>query len=216
MKPKEVKVAILARVSTQKQETDRQVEELKEIARNNKWKVIKVIREVVSGVSKVRTGLDEALALAESGKIDKILVHEISRIARRNSAAHDFLERLTEVGVSIYLHSYRLETLLPSGRRNDAASLIYSVMSDMARAEREMLRDRVLSGLAEARRKGELIDPDFRLGRPPGSGKLSKKQFLTKHPDVIEALRLGGGVRAVARATGKSPNTVMKVKAMVA
>jgi len=210
MKPKEVKVAILARVSTQAQETDRQVSELKEVARNNKWKVVKVIREVVSGVSKVRTGLDEALALAESGKIDKILVHEISRIARRNSAAHDFLERLTEVGVSIYLHSYRLETLLPGGKRNDAASLIYSVMSDMARAEREMLRDRVASGLAEARRKG------VRLGRPPGSGKLSKKKLLAKHPDVIEALRFGGGIRAVARATGKSPNTVMKVKAMVA
>ena len=204
------KVAILARVSTQAQETDRQVTELINEAETRGWDVIKVIREVASGAASSRTGIDEALELAESGKISKILVHEISRIARKNSAAHDFLERLTKIGVSIYLHSYRLETLLPGGKRNDAASLIYSVMSDMARAEREMLRDRVASGLAEARRKG------VRLGRPPGSGKLSKEKLLAKHKDIVEAIKLGGGIRAIARATGKSANTVMKVKSMVA
>ena len=204
------KVAILARVSTQAQETDRQVTELINEAETRGWDVIKVIREVASGAASSRTGIDEALELAESGKISKILVHEISRIARKNSAAHDFLERLTKIGVSIYLHSYRLETLLPGGKRNDAASLIYSVMSDMARAEREMLRDRVASGLAEARRKG------VRLGRPPGSGKLSKEKLLAKHKDIVEAIKLGGGIRAIARATGKAANTVMKVKSMVA
>tara|TARA_Y100001963_G_C6763801_1_gene441084 strand:+ start:276 stop:899 length:624 start_codon:yes stop_codon:yes gene_type:complete len=204
------KVAILARVSTQAQETDRQVTELINEAETRGWDVIKVIREVASGAASSRTGIDEALELAESGKVSKILVHEISRIARKNSAAHDFLERLTKIGVSIYLHSYRLETLLPGGKRNDAASLIYSVMSDMARAEREMLRDRVASGLAEARRKG------VRLGRPPGSGKLSKEKLLAKHKDIVEAIKLGGGIRAIARATGKSANTVMKVKSMVA
>ena len=204
------KVAILARVSTQAQETDRQVTELINEAETRGWDVIKVIREVASGAASSRTGIDEALELAESGKVSKILVHEISRIARKNSAAHDFLERLTKIGVSIYLHSYRLETLLPGGKRNDAASLIYSVMSDMARAEREMLRDRAASGLAEARRKG------VRLGRPPGSGKLSKEKLLAKHKDIVEAIKLGGGIRAIARATGKSANTVMKVKSMVA
>lgn len=48
------------------------------------------------------------------------------------------------------------------------------------------------------------------LGRP--KGKVSDKDFLKKHKDVVKALELGGTLRGVAKATGKAVNTVVKVK----
>ena len=53
--------------------------------------------------------------LAAAGKIRKVLVHEISRLGRRNSVTHKFVETLENHGVSLYWHAQGIETLLPSG-----------------------------------------------------------------------------------------------------
>ena len=150
-----IPVAILVRVSTQKQETDRQIHELTHICATNNWTPIEVIQETISGASTLRPGLDRAIELARTKQVRKIVVHEVSRVARKNSTAHKFIEDLADLGVSLYWHSQRIETLLPDGRRNPAASIMFSLLAEMARAERETLRDRVISGLQEARRKGK-------------------------------------------------------------
>ena len=95
-------VAIIVRVSTTKQENDRQIHELTEVAKRNQWDVVEVIEEKVSGNSRERSGLDRAVELARTHAIQKVLVHEVSRVARRNSVAHQFLETLSELGVSLY------------------------------------------------------------------------------------------------------------------
>ncbi len=61
---------------------------------------------------------------------------------------------LTEHGVSLYWHQQGIETLLANGKRNLAAGLIFALLSEMARAERETLSERVRSGLQAARRNG--------------------------------------------------------------
>ncbi len=101
-------------------------------------------------------------------------MHEISRIARRNSVAHKFVETLETHGVSLYWHAQGIETLLPNGKRNPAAGIMLALLAEMARAELETLRARIASGLAEARRNGK------KLGRPVGSS-LSRAVFLQKH-----------------------------------
>lgn len=65
---------------------------------------------------------------------------------------------LEALGVSLYWHAQRIETLLPSGRRNPAASIMFSLLAEMARNERETLVERIKSGLAEARRKGHRLE----------------------------------------------------------
>ena len=79
------------------------------------------------------------------------LVHEISRLARRNSVAHRFVETLEECGVSLYWHAQGIETLLPNGKRNPAAGIMLALLAEMARNQTETLRERINSGLAEAR-----------------------------------------------------------------
>src|SRR6266566_2446113 len=168
-----VPVVILVRVSTVKQETDRQISELRAYAKAKGYDVVEVCRETVSGTANgdERHGLRRAEALALEGKVKKVLVHEISRLARRNSVAHQFVETLEECGVSLYWQAKGIETLLPNGKRNPAAGIMLALLAEMARSEGEVLRERIKSGLAEARRKG------VKLGRPKGT-TLSRDQFL--------------------------------------
>ncbi len=206
-----VPVAILVRVSTVKQETDRQISELQEHATRKNYEVIEICRETVSGRAKEsdRHGLKRAEELAASGKIKKILVHEVSRLARRNSVTHKFVETLEECGVSLYWHAQGVETLLQNGKRNPAAGIMLALLAEMARNEIETLSERIQSGLAEARRKG------VKLGRPTGAA-LSRDLFLQKHKDILRHLKAGHSVRHTAKISGKGVSTVQRVKRVVA
>ena len=103
MEKLQVPVAILVRVSTAKQETARQISELRQYADGKGYEVLEVCEETVSGSAgdDERHGLHRAAQLAREGHIKKVLVHEISRIARRNSVAHRFVETLEDCGVSL-------------------------------------------------------------------------------------------------------------------
>jgi DNA invertase Pin-like site-specific DNA recombinase len=143
-KSKRIPVVILVRVSTVKQETDRQISELSAYAKSKGYRVVEICRETISGTDNGdhRYGLKRAEELAVEGKVKKVLVHEISRLARRNSVAHHFVETLEENGVSLYWHAQGIETLLPNGKRNPAAGIMLALLAEMARAEVETLRER--------------------------------------------------------------------------
>jgi DNA invertase Pin-like site-specific DNA recombinase len=206
-----IPVVILVRVSTLKQENDRQISELQAYADSKGFEVVEICQEQVSGNADEsdRHGLHRAEELARAGMINKVLVHEVSRLARRNSIAHGFIETLEALNVSLYWHQQGIETLLPNGKRNPAAGIMFALLAEMARAERETLSERIKSGLAEARRKGR------KLGRPAGSTD-SAKEFLAKHPDIIRRLKEGQSVRNTAKITGKGGSTVQRVKAALA
>ena len=201
-----IPVAILVRVSTVKQETQRQISELQTYAERQRYEVIEVCRETVSGGADDadRHALRRIEALAREGRIRKVLVHEISRLARKNSVAHRFVETLEACGVSLYWNAQCVETLLPDGRRNPAAGIMLALLAEMARSEVETLRARINSGLAQARRNG------VTLGRPKGS-TLPPATFLQKHKDVSRLLRLGHSVRNAAKIAGKGVSTVQRV-----
>ncbi|HYR22314.1 MAG TPA: recombinase family protein [Chthoniobacterales bacterium] len=203
-----IPVVILVRVSTVKQETARQISELQQYAANKNYHVVEVCQETISGsaADDDRHGLRRAEELAVSGKIKKVLVHEVSRVARRNSVAHRFVETLEDYGVSLYWHAQGIETLLPNGKRNPAAGIMLALLAEMARNESETLRERIKSGLAIARERGVV------LGRRKGT-TLSPEQFLQKHRDIVRRLKAGQSVRNAAKITAKGISTVQRVKA---
>jgi DNA invertase Pin-like site-specific DNA recombinase len=204
-----IPVALLVRVSTSRQDTDRQEHELREVAERAGWSVVATIRQQVSGASRHRPDIEQVLALAQAGEIQKVLVHEVSRLGRRPALVHGTVEKLHDAGASLYWHSQRIETLLPDGRRNPAAGIMLAVMAEMAQAERETLIERINSGLAEARRKGKA------LGRPAGT-TMDRGALLAKHADVVRQLKAGKSVRDVAAITGKGTSTVKRVKKAMA
>ena len=204
-----IPVALFVRVSTNRQETDRQITELRNFSEARNWEVVEVVEEAgVSGSSHNRPGLDRLMELARDKKIRKIVVHEISRLGRRNSVAHKFLEDVTELGVSIFWLSQQVDTLLENGKRNPMAMLMFAFLAENARAEKELMVERVRSGMAEARRKGT------HLGRRKGTTE-SDDAILEKHPDVVRRLKEGQSVRNTAKLVNKSPVTVLKVKRIV-
>lgn len=205
-----IPVAILVRVSTSKQETKRQVNELTQYAQSKGYLIVEVCKETISGSAgdDEREGLRRVEELAAAGQIQKVLVHEISRLARRNSVAHKFVETLEHYGVSLYWHAQGIETLLPDGKRNPAAGIMLALLAEMARSEVEVLKARINSGLAEARRRGQ------RLGRPAGT-TLAPSAFLQKHKDIVRLLKSGQSVRNAATIAGKGTSTVQRVKALV-
>jgi DNA invertase Pin-like site-specific DNA recombinase len=205
---KDIPVAILVRVSTKRQETERQIQDLRAVAESKGWAVVEIIREQITGSTRLREALNQVIAMAESGHIKKVLVHEVSRVARRNSVAHDFLERLEDAKVSLYWHAQAIETLLPNGKRNPAAGVMFALLAEMARAEKETLVERIVSGLAEARRRGRT------LGRPVGSC-IDVADLLLKHSDIVRGVKAGKSMRDVAARTGKSLSTVKRVKAVM-
>jgi DNA invertase Pin-like site-specific DNA recombinase len=211
MRKAKIPVVILVRVSTVKQETSRQISELRAYAASKGYQIVEICRETISGNANgdERHGLRRAEALAIEGKVKKVLVHEISRLARRNSVAHHFVETLEECGVSLYWHAQGIETLLPNGKRNPAAGIMLALLAEMARSEGEVLRERIKSGLAEARRKG------VKLGRPKGT-TLDHDAFLRKHKDIVRLLKSRHSVRNAAKIVGKGVSTVQRVKMAMA
>jgi DNA invertase Pin-like site-specific DNA recombinase len=123
--------------------------------------------------------------------------------------AHRFVETLGECGVSLYWHAQGIETLLPNGKRNPSAGIMLALLAEMACSEVETLRERIKSGLAQAKRKG------IKLGRPKGT-TLGREPFLGKHKDILRQLKAGQSVRNAAKITGKGASTVQRVKLALA
>jgi DNA invertase Pin-like site-specific DNA recombinase len=205
-----VPVAILVRVSTNKQESNRQLHELNALAESKGWKVVEVLEETVSGNANLedRPALKRIVKLADTGEIKKLLIHEVSRLSRRPSVALTFVEVLEGLRVSVYWHAQGIETLLPNGKRNPTAALMLAVLAEMAKAERETLRERIMSGLEQARREGR------KLGRPAGS-VTGRDPYLQKHQRVVRLLRQGMSIRNIASVAGVDKGTVCRVKGML-
>ena len=204
-----IPVALFARVSSNTQDCNRQLADLSSVANRNGWLVVSTITTIVSGSKKRRSereDINQLIELAKARKIKKVLISEVSRLGRRSSETYMLLEQLTELGISIYVHNYGMETLLANGKRNPAASLIFVIFNEQARTEVELLSERIRSGQAEAKRQGKHI------GRKSGSFK-SIEQIKSEYPKVIKYLETGTyTIREIAQLAGVANGTVMKVK----
>jgi DNA invertase Pin-like site-specific DNA recombinase len=198
-------VAIFVRVSKQSQDYQRQISDLQAYATRQGYEVVKVISEKISGAADNREGIAELLELVESGQIQKVLVSEVSRLGRKTSEVLQVVDELTDQGVSIYVQNFGMETLLPNGKRNSAAGIIFTLLAEFARMERETMIERINSGLAEAKRIGK------KFGRPEGS-TMTQAELLEKYPKVVKLLKQGQSIRNTAAIAGVSSKTVEKVK----
>jgi DNA invertase Pin-like site-specific DNA recombinase len=200
-----VNVAIFVRVSRQDQQYDRQVSELTEFAAAMKYQVVSVISEKISGAkkNKDRPGVTELLKLARSRAIEKVLVSEVSRLGRDARETNELLCELTDLKVSIFTKNFGLETLV-NGKKNPIAALIFGIIKELAEYERELLRERIISGQDEARRKGK------KIGRAEGSIKIDA-ELLKEYPTVVKKLRDNYSIRETAKLCDVSPGTVQKV-----
>jgi len=199
------RAAILARVSTSDQSVDRQISELTIYADSKQLEIVEVLTETISGAKKnsERAAIQKLITLAESKKINKVLVHEVSRLGRDTAQVLETLEKLHKLNVSVVVLNYQLETLNADGTQNSMAQFLLTILADIGRMERLTLIERINSGLAEAKRKGKV------LGRPEGY----KKDLLKEHSKVAKHLKEGRSIAETAAICGVGKSTVQRVRA---
>ena len=197
---------IFVRVSKKEQDYQRQVEDLRAVAQSQAVQVVAEISEKISGAKRnqEREGIQQLLELSRRGAIQKVLVSEVSRLGRSTVEVLQIVEELTQLGISIYVQNFGLETL-KNGKRNPVTQFMFTLLAEFARLERETLRERILSGMDEARRQG------ITIGRPVGATE-EKAVFLKKYAAVARQLRAGLSVRKTAKLCDVASNTVRKVK----
>lgn len=204
---KKIQACIYARVSTNGQEFDRQIAELRQYADRMGYEVVKEFSEKISGAKKVeeRAALVELLSYVEEHHVDKVLIYECSRLSRRAVDFLSVIDTLTNLKISVYIHQNGLETLLPSGTPNPIAQLVLGILAQFNSMERSLIRSRMESGYNHYRSLGG------RVGRKEGYRK-SDEQMRTQYQNEIKLLRKGLSLRNVNAITHTSINTLRKIK----
>jgi DNA invertase Pin-like site-specific DNA recombinase len=157
------KAAIYARVSTWDQNTlPIQLKDCRDFAKKRGWELVHSESETASGVKK-RPSRDVIIKLARQRKIDVVIVWKLDRWGRSVSDVTTTLEELTSLGVSFVSINEALDFTTTIGK---AMSGLLAVFAEL---ERDFLRERVIAGIEEARRKGKSI------GRPEISEAKKKK-----------------------------------------
>jgi DNA invertase Pin-like site-specific DNA recombinase len=169
------RAALYCRVSTDGQTTQPQEAELREIAERARWQITQVyIDQGISGARgrKDRPALDRMLRDCARRRFDLVAVTAVDRLGRSLGDLLSILGDIHAAGADLFIRREGFDTTSPSGRMS------FSLMGLFAEFERNLIRERVLTGLARARARGQ------RLGRP--------RMPEAKRAQVRAALEAGG------------------------
>lgn len=207
------KVALLVRVSTDKQDYQRQIVELSQYCSKVGWEVAETFANKVSGAKKNedREEVQSLIEYVKTNEIRRVVCLEISRLGRNTLEALKIIQTLNENGVSLYVKNYNLETLTEDGKVNPIASLICTILLEIASMERLTIKERMESGrkqyIEKCRREG------IKMGRPATYRK-SEESYKEQYQKEISLLRKGISLSNVSKITGTSINTLRKVKSL--
>ncbi|HEY2159384.1 MAG TPA: recombinase family protein [Isosphaeraceae bacterium] len=185
-----MRAGLYARVSTHDQQTlGLQAEAMAAYIRNRGWVAARRIEDIGSG-SKERRGRESLLMAARRREIDVIVVWRLDRWGRSVADLMATLRELTELGVGFVSLTEALDLTTPSGRA------MAGMLAIFAELEREILRERVRAGIAQARKEGR---PHGR----PRTASLKADEVLRLKAERVShseiARRLGIGRTSVRR-----------------
>ena len=167
-----------------------QTRELREYCERRGWKIAgEYVDAGVSGAKERRPKLDALLAECRRRRVDAVVVYRYDRFARSLRQLVNALEEFRSLGIEFISLHEGVDTSTPNGR------LVFGIFASIAEFERELIRDRVKSGIAAARSKGK------RLGRPRGTADAAR----------IAALRASGASWSrITRELGVSAGTAKR------
>lgn len=190
------KAALYCRVSTADQTCARQEIDLRAYARKAGYKIVGVWKETASGAKDDRPERKHVLALAQARKIDVILVTELTRWGRSLLDLVHTLQELQTWSISLIAQTgLQFDLSTPQGK------LIAAMMAALAEFERDLLRERVRSGMAAAKARGVVF------GRQPGQNVKADRLA----PKVLKLVKEGHSYRDISRRVNLSKNTVMAI-----
>lgn len=204
-----MKVVLLCRVSTNAQDYSRQVNELTAFCQQAGWTIEKIFANKVSGAKKneERQEILDMIEFVETHSVDRVCVLEISRLGRNTLEALKVIQLLNEHGICLYVKNYNLETII-NGKINPVASLICTILLEIAQMERLTIKERMKSGreqyIAKCRKEG------IKMGRP-ATYKKSDEAMKAQYAKEISLLRRGLSLRQIHAITGTAIMTIRKL-----
>lgn len=200
---------IYARVSSvsDRQNTDRQVADLREYANRSGLSVVGVYEEHISGATKNedRAVLCECLNFCVTNKIDTLLISELSRLGRNVDEVLANVKFCKDNNLNIYFQKENLSLFNADGSKNPFLTIFISVLGTCAEMERDNIKFRLNSGLRRYVANGG------RVGRKQGSTK-SREKKQEEYAKVIKLLKGGQSVRNTAKLCEVGISTVQRVK----
>ena len=180
---------------------------MKRFANSQNIEVISIFEEHISGAKKneERQVLTDCLQFCIKKNVDYLLLSELSRLGRSTLQVLKSLDMLHESKVSVYIQNLGLYTLQPNGEVNPIASIMVTVLAEMANIERSNITYRLNSGRANYIAKGG------KLGRKQGSIKTDNKK-KEEYKDTIALLKKGYSIRNIAKLQGIGISTVQRIK----
>jgi DNA invertase Pin-like site-specific DNA recombinase len=168
-----------------------QLEELRAYCKKRSWRVAgEFVDKGISGSKEHRPALDRLLSSCRKRSMDAVVVYRYDRFARSLRQLVNALEEFRALGIDFISLHEGVDTSTPNGR------LVFGIFASIAEFERELIRDRVRSGLAAARSKGK------RLGRPRVAVDIAKIKCLRSEgaswPTIAGKLGIGVGTAYAA------------------
>src|SRR5580692_7461725 len=199
MTMKAKRAAIYVRVSTAEQDTDMQETELRQYVESRGWECVVYRDKAQSGAKNDRPALNAMLSDLGRRKFDVVVVWALDRLARSLKQLLTIGEECRSLGVDLVSLRQNIDTTLPAGR------LTFQILGAVAEFEREMLRERVKAGMAQARRSGKHV------GRPALRGfhgtEIEKMKLLRSQGMSVRRLATDFGTMQwmAARLTDSEP-----------
>ena len=187
------RVVIYARVSTNEQNCDRQVAELEQVVKNNNWELVDTyIDEGYSRTTTTRPELDRMMKDAFVRKFEMVITLELSRLGSSLKHMIEIVDKFKEKKIQLFIVNQQIDTSSATGY------MFFSIMTSIANYERELISERVKSGLENAKRKGVV---------------LGRKTNLTPEVEekIIQLKKEGVGYNTLAKRLSVSVKTIRKV-----
>jgi DNA invertase Pin-like site-specific DNA recombinase len=185
---KMMKIAVYERVSTNNgQNPESQLRELRDYCmRRSSTLPCEYVDVGISGIKEKRPELDRLMLDAHHRRFDAVVVCRFDRLARSVSHLLRALEDFRSLGIEFVSLSEQVDTSTPTGK------MVFTVLGAVAELERNLIRERVISGIRNAQAKGK------KLGRPR----------KVPNPDIIAKMRAeGASWRTVGTNLGVSAAT---------
>ena len=203
------KVVLFCRVSStnDRQNYDRQINDLTQLAATQNYHVAGVFAEKVSGAKKnsERKELINMIEFINANQIDKILVTELTRLGRDPLQILQTLEILNENKISLFIQNFNIETLTPEKEINPMSQFLITILAEVARMERKSIENRLSSGYLNFRNAGGVV------GRKSGYRK-TDEVMKDEYAEEIKMLKKGYSYQHIAQITNTNKNTLTKLR----
>lgn len=149
------RAALYWRVSTGDQHLETQLYDLREMAKQRGYEIVREYTDIISGAKSKRPGLDQLMADARRHRFDIVLVAAFDRVARSVRHFLEVLDELAHLNIEFVSLRENIDTGGPLGRA------IIVIVGAIAELEKSLIVERVRAGMRGAKLEGR------RIGRAP-------------------------------------------------